>query len=231
MKDSPEASLGVLAAIAVAAWALLFRSSSSSSAPASSAPAPGGPPIPIPPAGAADPWPVVPVLNTGAGDARAWDVARYNALQTALINHSTPEAVRVKLTRAMLAHFLSETGRTSEHNFNVANMVPTRWARSMRDNPALNWRGEIFLLPGSTNAWFRAYPDPEGLQRAVDDYVGVIAGTRYGDVLGQLAAGTIDEPTWYSNVRRAGWSVEPPTTADLAVYNTLLARLRTEFPG
>lgn len=162
-------------------------------------------------------WPIVPAVNTGRTlDRNTFDRQHYDALQTALAAHNAPVAIRPKLARAMLAHMISETGRTAEWNYNVANSVPNA-----------NWHGNVFQLP-STTGHERAYPT---LQAGVDDYVTSITGGTYGALVGDLAAGSLDEVQWYQATREAGWSDARPSLADLALYNNIMARLRAEFPG
>jgi len=160
---------------------------------------------------------VVPRVNTGTGPASAFDRDRYDALVVALAAHNAPAAMRGKLARAMLAHAITETGRRAEYNYNAWNMRPNA-----------NWTGDVFALPvsGPPN-YERAYPD---VQSAANDYANSITGARYGAILGDLAAGTINEADWYERVRLAGWSADGPSLTDLAEFNSILARLRAEFP-
>jgi hypothetical protein len=159
-------------------------------------------------------WPTVPPQPTGTGPALAYDQARFNALGVALRAHNAPLDTVTRLARAMLAQFVSETGRVAEYNFNPANMVANA-----------NWSGQVAVRSGMA---FRAYPD---LQAGVDDYLNAISQGRYAQALADLVANNNDEATWYLAVRAAGWTERPATGEELATYNAVLGRLYTEFPG
>jgi len=158
---------------------------------------------------------VVPVVRTGSIPRDQFDREHFNALLVALGAHNAPLAVRRKLARAMLAHMVTETGRTAEYNFNVAN-----------SHPNANWRGSVFVLPRTTIRE-RAYPS---LQAGVDDYAHSITGATYGALVGELGVGLIDEMQWYRETREAGWSESAPTLVQIAEFQSILSRLRAVFP-
>jgi hypothetical protein len=161
-------------------------------------------------------WPIVARIATGTTDRNVFDRQRFDAILAEVDRHNAPASVRVKLARALLARCIMETGRTGEGNWNVAFLRPNA-----------NWHGSAFRQPG-VEGLFRAYPS---LAAGVTDYVNSSTNALYGQTLGALAAGSISEAEWYAQTIDLGWSTSTASLADLATFETILTRLRAEFPG
>lgn len=153
---------------------------------------------------------VVDAMRTGTMPRLQWDEEHVRAARAAAHAIGVPAAAVDRVVRAWVAHWVTETGRTSEWNFNVANLHRG------------SWRGPVYVLPGerANIVYQRAYRD---LVEGATDYASTIE-LHYGGALQRLIdGGSIED--YYRDVRASGWTAHPAPQHDVDSFNAIAARV------